>query len=766
MSGSGSFGIARLERGSIMIFYAHTRDDGQFQLLKAHLNGVAERSMSYSEIFGAGYLGYLAGILHDIGKYSSDFQKRIRGNPIRVDHSTGGAQWIVRPDVILQLLGNKNLDRWLARLLAYTISGHHSGLRNFGTVDEGGTLAYRLAKEEIPEWYSAWNEIDIQKQDCWGEKKAALISGWNKEHPAWSYSFLGRMLYSCLVDADSIDTRDFCHGGVDEDGAKQPSMPELLTRCNKYLTQKLEHVADTPINRKRKQILAACERQAEASPGIFSLTVPTGGGKTLSSLAFALRHAIKHGKRRIIYVLPFTSIIEQNAEQFRAALGQDAVLEHHSNFNYEEYHENYGTDEVRRLKISTENWDAPVVVTTSVQFFESLFSNQRSKCRKLHNIADSVIIVDEAQSIPRGYMKPCLLALEELAAAYRCSVVLCTATQPSWKGLGLQVTEIMDTPTPSELMDAFKRVEVAVQGSNMEIVPDRQIVEWMAEAEQVLCIVNTRKHAKQLFDQLTDRMGEGLYHLSGRLCAKHRSEVLSKVRAKLQNQSPCVLVSTQLIEAGVDVDFPLVLRAYAGLDSIAQAAGRCNREGSRESGNVRIFYPEKQGMPAKGWIKETATEAQNTLMYSKEPPLSLASIENYFQRIHGICDGRVEEITDAEEIMKLLKSKNGNLEIPYQDISDKFRLIDGNMQTIVVPYDEEAEELIRQLSVSQYPLRLMRRLQPYTVQIYQHEFRVFQQRNLLQSVEGVLVLLDKSYYHPEAGLLTVSDAPEAEVLIF
>ncbi|MBO8164196.1 MAG: CRISPR-associated helicase Cas3' [Brevibacillus sp.] len=755
------------ERGFVMNFYAHTRDDGQFQLLKEHLIGVAERSMRYAEVFGAGYLGYLAGILHDIGKYSTDFQKRIRGNPIRVDHSTAGAQWIVRNDTILQFLGNKKLDRWLARLLAYTISGHHGGLRNYGTVDTEGTLTCRLAKKEIPDWSSAWKEIVIEKQE-WGEKKAALISGWNKEYPAWSYSFLGRMLYSCLVDADSIDTRDFCNG-VDDEGwedEKPPSMAELLTRCNEYLSQKLKHVADTPINRKRKQILAVCERQAEMSPGIFSLTVPTGGGKTLSSLAFALRHAVKHGKRRIIYVIPFTSIIEQNAEQFRAALGQDAVLEHHSNFNYEEYEENYGSDEVRRLKISVENWDAPVVVTTSVQFFESLFSNLRSKCRKLHNIADSVIIVDEAQSIPRGYMKPCLLALEELAAAYGCSVVLCTATQPSWKGLGLQVTEIMDTPKPTELMDAFKRVEVVVHGSNTEIVPDRQIVEWMEEAEQVLCIVNTRKHAKQLFDQLAERMGKGLYHLSGRLCAKHRSDILAKVRESLQNQSPCRLVSTQLIEAGVDVDFPLVLRAYAGLDSIAQAAGRCNREGHRESGNVRVFYPENHGMPAKGWMKETATEAQNTIMYCKEPPLSLVSIENYFQRIHGICDGRVDDLTDAEEIMKLLKSKNGNLEIPYQDIADKFRFIDGNMQTIVVPYDEEAEELIRQLSATSHPMRLMRRLQPYTVQIYQHEFREFLRHNLLQSVEGVLVLLDNSYYHPDTGLLSASDAPEAEVLIF
>ncbi|MFY0542679.1 CRISPR-associated helicase Cas3' [Brevibacillus sp. H7] len=750
-----------------MNFYAHTRDDNQFQMLKDHLQGVASRSMQYSNIFGAGYLGYLAGILHDIGKYSSEFQQRIRGSQIRVDHSTAGAQWIVKDEVVREYLGKTNLDRYLARLIAHAISGHHGGLKNYGTVDEEGTLKCRLAKEDIKDWSSAWKEIEIAKQD-WHAEKAALVSGWNKDHPTWSYSFLGRMLYSCLVDADSIDTRDYCNG-VDREivKTKQPlSITELQTRFNEYMSKKLEHITDTPINQKRRQILAACQRQADATPRMFSLTVPTGGGKTLSSLAFALRHAVKFGKRRIIYVIPFTSIIEQNAEQFRAALGEDAVLEHHSNFSYEEYEENYGSDDVRRLKLSAENWDAPVVVTTSVQFFESLFSNQRSKCRKLHNIANSVIILDEVQSTPRGYMKPCLQALGELVESYGCTVVLCTATQPSWQGLGVQVTEIMDTPAPSELMDVFKRVEVVVHGSNTEIVPDRQIVEWMEETEQVLCIVNTRKHAKILFDELANRNVEGLYHLSGRLCAKHRSDILAEVRASLHNQSPCRLVSTQLIEAGVDVDFPQVLRAYAGLDSIAQSAGRCNREGRRESGKVMVFYPEKHGMPSKGWMRETATEAQNTMMYRKEPPLSLACIENYFERIHGICDGRVEEITDSEKIMNLLKSKKGNLEIPYQDIADKFKFIDGNMQTIVVPYDSNAEVLIEKLSASPYPLSAMRQLQSYTVQIYQHEFMEFQRNNLLRNVEGVLLLLEKSYYHPQTGLLAATDSPEVETLIF
>jgi CRISPR-associated endonuclease/helicase Cas3 len=324
----------------------------------------------------------------------------------------------------------------------------------------------------------------------------------------------------------------------------------------------------------------------------------------------------------------------------------------------------------------------------------------------------------------------------------------------------------MDTPTPDELLDAFKRVEVEVQGSNTKVIDDSRIVEWMEESDQVLCIVNTRKHAKMLYDQLKERNVEGLYHLSGRLCAKHRSDILMKVRECLQNQFPCRLVSTQLIEAGVDVDFPLVIRAYAGLDSIAQAAGRCNREGRKESGKVIVFYPEKHGMPSKGWMKETATEAQNTIIYNDEPPLSLFCIQKYFERIHGISDGRVEKLTDTEEIIKLLKSKNSNLEIPYQDIADKFRFIDGSMQAIVVPYDSHAKDLINELSSSPYPLREMRKLQSYTVQVYQHEFMDFQRNRLLRNVEGVWVLLENSYYDQQAGLLAATDAPEVDVLIF
>ncbi|MCL6452914.1 MAG: CRISPR-associated helicase Cas3' [Alicyclobacillus sp.] len=750
-----------------MEFYAHSRDDGQYQPLKEHLTNVASLCLAFADVFGAGYLGYLAGILHDVGKYSAEFQRRVRGESIRVDHSSAGAQWIVRPDVARHLLGKTRFDFHFAVMVAHAIAGHHGGLQNYGTMDEEGSLKNRLEKQGIPDWHEAWKELQVQPDD-WGPQRTRLTRYWTSERLAWSYSFLGRMLYSCLVDADSIDTRNYC-SGLDPDLRLDavPSISGLMDRFQTYLDTRFSSVPDTDINRMRERIRETCERRAALSPGMFSLTVPTGGGKTLSSLAFALRHATQHGMRRVIYVIPFTSIIEQNARVFRQALGPDAVLEHHSNFNYEEYGENYGPDEAARLKLSAENWDTPVVVTTSVQFFESLFSNKRSQCRKLHNIARSVIIVDEAQSIPRGYISPCLQALNELVSNYGCTAVLCTATQPAWRGLGVMPTEIMDSPTPDELVRTFERVSVSVHGDSSHVTRDEQVAGWIASAEQVLCIVNTRKHAQSLFAILKSLEVEDVYHLSGRLCAKHRSDVISKIRQRLAARLPCRVVSTQLIEAGVDVDFPLVLRAYAGLDSIAQAAGRCNREGRLQRGEVMVFYPESHGMPSAGWMKETAVEAQNTLAYSPGSPLSPSALRDYFERLHGIRTGRVDSVTDCAGLLPLLRSKSRNLEIPYEEVSERFRLIDENMWSIVIPYDDLVTNLVKELASSPYPLRVLRKLQPYVVQVYHPEFMEFGRLGLIRSLGGVALLVDKAYYDKsQLGLLSAADVPEMEDLIF
>lgn len=752
-----------------MEFYAHSKDNGDYQLLKVHLEAVAERCRNNADVFGLGQLGYVTGLMHDVGKYSELFQERVRGRNVRVDHSTAGAKWMLEKQSYSRHIGTSGAAAYLATLAAMSIAGHHGGLQNYGTLDEEGSFKKRVSKsdDEIPSWSSAWNEIQVPlgtvpmppvfQPELLPKHKRLL---------AWKYSFLGRMLYSCLVDADSADTRDFT---CDADRLiirerNQPSIAQLLERLNDYLCS-FGQAEDTPINRQRRKIQDVCRLQARSARGLFSLSVPTGGGKTLSSMVFALEHAKVCKLRRIIYVIPFTSIIEQNARVFRRALGEDAVLEHHSNFNLEEYEENHDPKAARLLKLSAENWDAPVIVTTSIQFFESLFANRRSKCRKLHNIAGSVIVIDEAQSLPRGYVMPCLHAIQELVEHYHCSVVLCTATQPSWDKLGFQTKEMMDDPTPAQLMDTFKRVHVSAYGAVDDAIPDETVVDWIADAEQVLCIVNTRKHARLLFERMKLLHLDGIYHLSGRMCAMHRQSILEEIEKRLAGGQACRVVSTQLIEAGVDVDFPKVFRAMAGLDSIAQAAGRCNREGKLALGEIRIFYPERHGMPTKGWMKETAAEAQHVLRYEGDA-LSLSAMQNYFDRIYGFNDNTVLQKTDEKGIMELLSLKNRNLQIPYEEIADRFQFIDGQMHSIVIPYDAKATEAIEELRYSAHPAGIMRRLQAYSVQVYQFELVAMRSADLLASSGGVLYLTDSAYYSKETGLLQPDDLVEHEVLLF
>ncbi|MDT9726422.1 CRISPR-associated endonuclease Cas3'' [Xylanibacillus composti] len=480
-----------------MNYYAHTKKSGEYQFLRDHLITVANLCQRYAKPLGIGDLGYITGLLHDIGKYSALFQERIRGRNIQVNHSSAGAKWILDKDAYRSLIGRAGTARYIARLVSMAIAGHHGGLLNYGTQDQDGSFLKRMSKDDIPEWSSAWEEIVLPNSilatpELLKPEKIILL----KDKLAWSYSFMGRMLYSCLVDADAIDTRNYVNDSdrliMEKRERSIPTPSILLERLDNYLTEKFELADQTPVNLQRKRIQDICRRRALLDKGVFTLSVPTGGGKTLSSLLFALEHAKRHKMDRIIYVIPLTSIIEQNAQVFREAIGDDAVLEHHSNFNMNDYKENHTSHEVRMVKLSAENWDMPVIVTTSVQFFESLFSNKRSRCRKLHHIANSVIILDEAQSLPTGYLTPCLQALEELRQNYGCSVVLSTATQPSWHRLGVKATEIIDSPYPKGWSVFFDRVNVTVHGSNEDRMEDDQIIDWLHSSNQVLCIVTIK----------------------------------------------------------------------------------------------------------------------------------------------------------------------------------------------------------------------------------------------------------------------------------
>lgn len=744
------------KEGEALFFYAHSKKSGDFQYLKEHLEGVAALTRTFAGLFGMSELGYLAGLIHDVGKYSELFQQRVRGSQIPVDHSTAGAQWIMKPEVVIKYIGKFGFAPNLARLIAYVVAGHHGGLSNYGSIDEEGSLKHRLSKpkEEVPDWSIAWSELSICSQPL--ESNPMLRFGnLTTSNIAWKYSILGRMLYSCLVDADSTDTRDYCN---DEDRRLMykrslPSISQLLERIDNFISELEKKAEKTIINNKRHQILENCRIRARDGQGIFTLSIPTGGGKTLSSLCFALHHAQRHELQRVIYVIPFLSIIDQTVEIFRNALGNEAVLEHHSNFDEQEYLENYGVEEVRKQKLAAENWDAPVVVTTSVQFFESLFSNKRSRCRKLHNIVKSVIVIDEAQSIPRGFLTPCLRVLEELVESYGCTVVLCTATHPSWEALGIRPTAIIQDQLSQQLVDTFKRVRVTMHGGATKSIPDSMTIDWMSQVKQALTIVNTRKHAKMLFDLSIKKQLIGVYHLSGRMCSKHCMEILKEIKDRLIHEKPCHVISTQLVEAGVDLDFPIVIRAFAGLDSIAQAAGRCNREGKQSVGEVHVFYPESHGMPFYGWMKETAIEAQNVLKYQQVDPLSPEAMKQYFDRIYGVADGRVREITDSKRIMELLRSKNKNLEIPYEEIASRFEMIEGEMFSIVIPFDEFARNLIHLHAKSKvHRSDIFRQLQSYSVSVYKREYTEWMNKGLLSDAGGIWYLNDMNYYDQATGL--------------
>ncbi|HWR43614.1 CRISPR-associated helicase Cas3' [Sporomusa sp.] len=734
------------------LYYGHTKEDPvtkkvlpktDWQLLLDHLLIVAQLAEARAAKFGAGKLGRVVGLAHDLGKYSDEFQQRLERKSAKVDHATAGAKEV-----------DERYGPVVGRALAYAVAGHHGGLPD-GTKGTEKNLPGRLKKTDIPNYQAYIQELVLPKL---AETDLSDIPRpKTKNMEAFSRAFFIRMLFSCLVDADYLDTESFMTPDRAAARAETVSLAILLMRLNVQLDKLGERSREqpSPINAARQDILANCVAMAQQAPGLFTLTVPTGGGKTYSSLAFGLNHAVKYDKDRVIYVIPYTSIIEQNAQVFREALeevgaAEPVVLEHHSSFEYPDMSfEDWNPDE-KAHRLASENWDAPVVVTTAVQFFESLFANRGSRCRKLHNMVNSVIILDEAQMMPVEFLKPCLWALAELVLNYGATVVLCTATQPAVKPLlpgGLTSIEIM--PNPKELQQIFKRVTVEYAGA----MTDEQVAAAMADKQQVLTIVNTRRHARLLFDRLQQQIPEGNYHLSARMCPAHRRQVLDTIREALKLGKPCRVVATQLIEAGVDVDFPVVYRAAAGLDSIAQAAGRCNREGRRhEGGRVIVFDPEKHGMPSKGRFQEVASIAKEAMRWAarnSEDVQSPEAIEFYFSEFFS----EEEKYLDATGIIQSLDAGKKELAFPFTEIAEKFQLIDSATFPVVVPWDTRAEELMAEAEYHPLPASRARSLQPYVVQIYQHELAALEKTRAIKLVGGILLFVtDRSFYDDCFGL--------------
>jgi CRISPR-associated endonuclease/helicase Cas3 len=711
-----------------MEYWAHIREsDKTRQSLEDHLNNVACLAKGFAETFNAGEWAYLAGLWHDIGKYSAEFQRRLHllsddenseTSPGKVDHSTAGAQHSF-----------SSLSQ-VGKMIAYAIAGHHAGLPE-GKSNELSCLTERL-KKSIPDISSCPNEI---LSNPYKISLPFLLDSSSPNRASFQLWLYIKMIYSSLVDADFLDTEAFMNPEKASWRSGYPQI-ELLWR-NLSLTLDKMKTTSSPINIKRTEILDECMKASELKPGLFSLTVPTGGGKTISSLAFALNHALKFKMKRIIYVIPYTSIIEQNAEVFRKILGDNSVLEHHSNFEPD--------FEDSRLKLAAENWDVPLIVTTNVQFFESLFACRTSVNRKLHNIAGSVVILDEAQMLPLHLLKPCLEVLRELALHYNSSIVLCTATQPALSKRddfkeGLEnVREIITDPV--SLYRTFKRVKTNI----LPDISDDELAEKILSSEQVLCVVNTRKHARELFEKIKDNAG--VFHLSALMCPVHRSKVLSLIRKALSDGKTCRVVSTSLIEAGVDIDFPVVYRALSGIDSIAQAAGRCNREGRlKEPGQVFVF--SQKGSSPPGYLKQSAQTAE-LIMRKYEELLSIEAIEDYFNSIYWLKgDG-----LDAKDILADLAEGMKTGDFPFRVIAGKFRIIEEFTDPVIIPFNDEAGKIINELKYSEFPSHAVRKAQRFTVQIHRKALAGLICAGSVEVVnEQYYVLTNMDLYKDDIGL--------------
>jgi CRISPR-associated endonuclease/helicase Cas3 len=726
------------------IFYAHSGelpDKSDWQKLNYHLHAVAKLAGENAIYFGGQSISQMAGLLHDLGKYSDKFQARLEGSSERADHSSAGAIVAV--------------EKWglLGKLLAYVIAGHHAGLAN--GVDDGNgrsTLQTRLnllPGKDIPVLDDIWqSEIMLPVT-----LMAPALKG-HSTQGGFQTAFLIRMLFSCLVDADFIDTDDYYRQleGLGNTRGDYPNLAVLRERINETLEkfQKSDVVPMSDLNQLRQHILNHSREQAILPTGLFSLTVPTGGGKTLTSMAFALDHANIHQLRRVIYVIPFTSIIEQNAGVFREAFGDlsHCVVEHHSAFDDKNMPHKDSRD---KLKQAMENWDAPIVVTTAVQFFESLFADRPSQCRKLHNISGSVIILDEAQVLPLKLLRPIMAAIDELARNYQCSIVLCTATQPALQAKDLHgglenVREI--APEPKKLFEQLRRTQVKSIGMQNDV----QLVQQLSTREQVLMIVNNRRHARALFEAIKDKAGAR--HLTTLMCAKHRSKVLNEVRQDLKDGKPCRLISTSLIEAGVDVDFPCVLRAEAGLDSIAQAAGRCNREGKRDSETSEVLIFQSPEWKAPPELDQLAGNMREVLRNHTGDLLDPDAMLMYFKSVYWNKGAEL----DSKKILATHHNHAHSLDFPFQNIAREFRMIDSYLMPVIVPFNMEAEKLITALRFSPNVGGIARQLQPYLVQIPRAGFNELVLSGAVQPIaperlgDQFWELINKDIYSDEAGL--------------
>jgi CRISPR-associated endonuclease/helicase Cas3 len=686
-----------------------------------HSNGVAKLAAKFANELGMSSFGMIEGLLHDKGKEQIGFQQYIQGVT-----KYKNIAYQRTPHAFVGALLAKKLYPQFYPLLSYPIMGHHAGLPDSDNFEE-------TMRKSIP------SDVAIEKLDILPKTDKQLQTDKQDIH------HVIRMLYSCLVDADFLDTESFMNADNAYLRGNKAELKDLLPLLERKLHE-FKNSKPSAVNQIRAEIQAQCIKSSEDKPGFFSLTVPTGGGKTISSIVWAIRHAIKYGKKRIIIAIPYTSIITQTAQTLREIFGEDNVLEHHSNTDPDKIIDKKLALE---MKLATENWDYPIIVTTNVELFESMFSNKPSSCRKLHNICNSVLILDEVQTLPLEYLQPIVDSLKTYQRILGTTVLFTTASLPALKG------DIRHGSKPNAVLHGIEEIKEIIPESfrlherlrrvNLHFDDKRssydEIAERLSKYDRVLCIVNTRKDAMEIFTRLPK---EGLtLHLSRMMCSQHIRETIDKIKKSLldDNQKVIRVIATQLIEAGVDIDFPIVFRQEAGLDSILQAAGRCNREGKLDISDSYVFRLDKPLPP--GYISNAANAQKN--LPNDMDWFAPQTMIQYFIQLYS----RTENFDKADINYYLYKPFDFN----FETAAKEFKLIDDSSISVIVNYGN-SYELITKLVKDGVNYRMMKKLGQYSVNIHEKVFKELFKSDIIQEVlQGIYFLPDKEQYDEERGLM-------------
>lgn len=804
-----------------MNFIAHIREnDNQVQTVEQHLLGVKGLAESYGAKLGVKHLTGLAGMLHDLGKYSNEFRdyileavKNPEAPPKRgsVDHSTAGGK------LLYNLFHTNNISRYkgiIAEIVGNAIISHHSYLQDFLNPNLESSYLKRVRDKELNEFESAkqnfyenvMNEAEFYDYvEKAAEEVEQFLAKETSEHNEQKLMFLTKFVFSALIDADRTNTRLFeentinkTEKTIDYQKLFDTYYQRLMTKMNSYKTHPK---ANTPINLLRTEMSNQCEKFAENPSGIYTLSIPTGGGKTLASLRYALKHAKKYNKNRIIYIVPFTTIIEQNAEEVRKVLLDEGnILEHHSNViedtNVDDESQTGRMNVQQKLKLAKDNWDSPIIFTTMVQFLNVFYAKGSRNVRRLHNLCESIVIFDEVQKVPISCVSLFNQALNFLKLYGQSSIILCTATQPALDF----VEHKLEINTDAEMIhnldsviEAFKRVDIIDKATDESFNNERLsdfIVEIMEDVQNVLVILNTKSVVKDLYNRMKEKEFQiPIYHLSTSMCAAHRNKILEEIRHHLKNGNKLLVISTQLIEAGVDVSFDGVIRSLAGLDSIAQAAGRCNRHGENDRQNVYVIDHEEENLNHLKEIKVGKEVARKILIDMKRDKtshggdiLSTKAMERYFQEYYTEFKANLnyfipklkKEMTELLVAPKLKNSyyqaylHNEGAILPlfivnsYKTAAECFRVIENNTTSIIVPY-EEGKDIIAELNSNRSIedlTKLLRKAQQFTISVYEYEKQLLDKNDaLVPYLDGKVLALKEGAYSQEYGLNTGNDSP-------